>query len=291
VLEVGGFAVLDCRECGFKHLEPRPSTEELRRIYRHEYYQQDKPLYLERHRQDLDWWNLVHRERYEALEAHVPPGRRRILDVGCGPGSFLALGAERGWEAVGLEPSTAAAAHARGLGLTIVEEHLDADTAGGLGTFDAVHLSNVLEHVHDPRATLDLVRGLLAPGGVVLVVVPNDFNPFQRAAHEARGLPPWWVAPPHHVNYFDHGSLRRLVERAGLIVLEAGASFPIDLFLLMGDHYVGDEDLGRACHERRMTLEKTLHAAGLGELKRRLYRELAGLGLGREAVVLARGDS
>ena len=87
---------------------------------------------------------------------------------------------------------------------------------------------------------------------------------------------------------FDIASLRRLLERCGFEVLHEEASFPIDLFLLMGDDYVGNDALGRACHGRRMAFERNLDRAGMGALKRELYRRLAGLGLGRTCVVTAR---
>ena len=61
----------------------------------------------------------------------------------------------------------------------------------------------------------------------------------------------------------------------------------------MGDNYVGDDELGRACHVKRMTFEKNLAAAGLNDIKRKLYRALAAEGLGREIVLVGRkrGDA
>ena len=120
------------------------------------------------------------------------------------------------------------------------------------------------------------------------MVVPNDYSPFQDALRTACDLPPWWVAPPHHVNYFDFDSLAGLVARCGFEVLRRDATFPIDMFLLMGDNYLGNDELGRACHARRMRFETNLDKAGKGEVKRRLYGALAELGLGREVQILAR---
>ena len=51
---VNGFDIIECASCGFKHIVPIPSFEELQEIYREEYYSQEKPVYLERHREDLD---------------------------------------------------------------------------------------------------------------------------------------------------------------------------------------------------------------------------------------------
>ncbi len=285
---VAGFDVVECGPCGFRHVVPLPSEDELREVYRHEYYTRTKPDYLERVRADEDWWRATWGERYAVFERLLPIGRRRILDVGSGPGSFLALGLERGWEVLGVEPSERAAAGARERGVPVVEAFLTPALARELGTFDVVHLSEVLEHLPEPRAMLALAHGLLAPGGLACVSVPNDYNPLQRALRAARGFAPWWVAPPHHLNYFDFASLARLLERTGFDVVRREASFPMELFLLMGEDYVGNDALGRACHAKRRSFEAGLRAAGLEGLQRELYGKLAELGLGRLAVVTAR---
>jgi len=284
---VGGFDVIDCGQCRFKHIVPIPTPVEMEHVYRHEYYATEKPLYLERHREDAEWWNLVYSERYDTFEELLPSQRRTILDVGSGPGLFLKHGQARGWNTLGIEPSAQAAAHSRGLGLTIVEDFLNERTAAQLGPVDVVHMSEVLEHIPDPIALLGLVHSIVSPGGLVCVVVPNDYSVFQGALRRACGYSPWWVAPPHHVNYFDFSSLRSLLDRR-FEVVSCEATFPIDIFLLMGDNYVGDDASGRMCHARRKKFELHLRQAGLTPVKRRLYRELAELGIGREVVLVAR---
>lgn len=282
-----GFDVIECGPCGFKHVIPIPSAKDLEEVYRHEYYTKEKPLYLERHREDLEWWNLVYGERYDFFEQHLPPDRRQILDIGSGPGFFLLHGKNRGWETMGIEPSAHAAAHSRGLGLQITEDFLTDSSAKTLGQFDAIHASEVLEHIADPAGLLGVVHSLLKPGGLLCVVVPNDYNPFQHVLRSACGYKPWWVAPPHHINYFNVDSLGRLFARNNFSIVHQEATFPIDLFLLMGDNYIGNDALGRQCHAKRKTFEKNLAATGRGDLKRNLYQHLASVGLGREIVLFA----
>jgi len=285
---VAGFDVIDCGTCGFKHIVPIPTQDDLEKVYRQEYYSTEKPLYIERHREDLEWWNLVYGERYELFEQLLPSQRRRILDVGSGPGFFLLKGKERGWETLGIEPSFQSAQHSRELGLAIRENFLDGGLVPQLGEFDVVHLSQVLEHIPNPKEMILHGYRLLSAGGLLCIIVPNDYNPFQNALKSACGLPPWWVAPPHHINYFDFDSLTQLLDSCGFETVQKHTTFPIDMFLLMGDNYIGSDALGRSCHSKRKQFETNLDAAGMGSVKRQLYQGMADIGLGREVQIIAR---
>jgi hypothetical protein len=53
----------------------------------------------------------------------------------------------------------------------------------------------------------------------------------------------------------------------------------------MGEDYVGNDELGRAAHTKRMTLEQRLEEVAL---RRPLHAHLAAQGVGREAIVHAR---
>ncbi len=283
-----GFHVMECEPCGFKHIIPIPTTEELDHLYRQDYYSNEKPLYLKEHQEDLEWWNLVYDERYDHLENFLPGERRRLLDVGAGPGYFLLRGKARGWETVGIEPSVQAAEHSRKLGLHITEGFLSDALVESLGKFDVVHMHEVLEHIPDPAHLVSLVHRLLSPGGVLCAIVPNDYSPLQRVLRDHLNYSPWWVSPPHHINYFDHHSLHRLLEGRGFDILHKSATFPVELFLFMGCNYVGNNSVGRMVHRQRKHMELNLAKAGCGEMKRKAYEALAFQGMGREAVVYAR---
>jgi len=279
--------VLDCIHCGFAHLIPIPTEEELGQEYQQDYYTQEKPLYLERYREDLEWWDTVYTRRYELLEQHLPAGQRSLLDIGSGPGFFLLNGQKRGWRVKGIEPSIQAAKHSRGLGLDVDNVFFSEQTTPGLGTFDAINMGEVLEHISDPAAFLVLAHRRLNAGGMVCIIVPNDFNPFQLVLRDHLGFKPWWIVSPHHINYFNLNTLSKLVRRCGFEVLHTEATFPIDMFLLMGDNYIGNDTLGRECHTKRMHFERAL-GCGAGDVLSRFYQTLAEQGLGREIVLYAR---
>ncbi len=282
-----GYDVIDCATCRFKHIVPIPTPDELDGLYRHAYYATEKPLYLERAREDAAWWDSVYSDRYDTFEELLPPARRRLLEVGSGPGTFLTHGNRRGWHTLGVEPSHQAAEYSRSLGLDVVEEFLTPESATQFGTFDAIHANEVFEHLPDPRQMTALLGDLLAPGGVLCICVPNDYSPIQETIRSACGYSPWWVAPPHHINFFDFESLEMLLTEAGLQVAIRESTFPIDIFLLMGENYIGNDQLGRHYHGLRKTFERNLVAGGRNDLKRGLYRSLADLDIGREVIMYA----
>jgi len=285
---VKGHDILDCTACGFRHAVPLPDPAAMERAYRETYYADEKPTFLAHAGEDQAWAELAQIDRLEIFEHALAPDRRRLLDIGSGPGFFLNTAQSRGWQVQGIEPSRQAAAHARGLGVAVVEGFFNAQTAPALGHFDVVHLNNVLEHIADPIALLGLARDRLAQGGLICVNVPNDFSPFQAAARAAGQTGDWWIAPPHHLNYFDFASLGALLERLGFAIVERTTSFPMEAFVMMGENYVGDTALGRACHAKRKKFDLALEAAGLRHVRRAFYSALAGQGIGREAVVIAR---
>lgn len=288
VASANGFDVIECEQCGFKHIIAIPTEEELEWTYRDDYYTQEKPLYLERYLEDLEWWNTVYARRYEILENYLQLSQRKILDIGSGPGYFLLNGKSRGWDVKGVEPSVHAANYSKGLGLDIVNLFYSEQSAPNLGKFDAVNMGEVLEHLPNPAALLKLVHGQLNKGGVACLIAPNDFNPFQLVLRDHLGFSPWWVAPPHHINYFNFRSLSTLLERCGFHVLHQESTFPIDLFLLMGENYIGNDEVGRLCHRKRMIFEKAIIKAGGSNMLNQLYTAFADQDLGREVVIFAK---
>ena len=81
--------------------------------------------------------------------------------------------------------------------------------------------------------------------------------------------------------------LKNLLERCGYRIVRAVSSFPLEMFLLMGDVYVGNPEAGKSCHRRRVLFESLMRKYGKSEKLQRLYAALADLDLGRQVVVYA----
>lgn len=280
-----GVRVIDCRSCGFAHVSPLPSEEELRRFYEQEFYQQERPNYFKETKEDLRWWMATYDNYYALLERRTKG--RRLLDIGSGPGHFLACGERRGWRVVGIEPSTPAAKYSSKRELTTVNDFFSYDRAKKLGAFDVVHAAMVLEHVPDPVGFIRDMKKMLKKGGHIAIFCPNDYNPLQRILRDIYDFKPWWVVPRHHLNYFTVESMQRLLRRLGFIIEDTLGTYPLETFLLAGKNYVGNHALGRSCHAKRKAFELVLYKRD-PELLNDLYIGLAAAGIGREYMIIAK---
>lgn len=285
--EHDGIRVIECRDCGFKHQDPIPSLAWVEEFYRTTYFQKVVPDWTEKQLADRVFMETVYRDKIETLEELLPRSARRILDVGCGNGLFLAYCRGRGWTTIGIEPSPAGGYARDTLGLDVIGEMYEAATLPHDKRVDAVHVAGFLEHVRDPRALIRKCREFLAPGGVLCIDHGLDFNPFQLTAVESRGVPRWWIRP-EHISYFDMDELSRFLEREGFRVLRTLSDFPIDAFLLMGIDYVSEPELGQLAHQYRVRFEQALVLTGRDELRRRLCQALASVGVARSVYVFAR---
>jgi 2-polyprenyl-3-methyl-5-hydroxy-6-metoxy-1,4-benzoquinol methylase/RimJ/RimL family protein N-acetyltransferase len=278
---------------GHRRLEPAPGSAELERYYQSRYYHRirkdGRAAGLERllgdgpeAERERDWLRgTLYGDIAETLGASAPGAR--VLDVGCGTGDLVAALAAAGLDAQGIEPSEEAAGAGRRRGLRIHAQDLNEFATRG-ERFDALTLINVLEHVPDPAQLLGQIAALLHPQGVLCVQVPNDFSRLQTIAQRFLAKPPWWIAVPDHVSYFDFASLAAFLSGHGFEPFDVQADFPMELFLLLGEDYVDDPELGRACHARRVELETAIPR----QERRALYRQLARAGVGRNCLVFAR---
>jgi SAM-dependent methyltransferase len=285
VASVENFDVIDCRACGFRHIDPLPSDDEQKTFCDGQFHESERSDYFAKMEEDKEWWMLRYRHYYELLETHAPG--RRILDIGSGPGYFLEAGARRGWQVLGFEPSRTACEYARARGLNVEHGFFSADSARAHSPFEVISLSMVLEHVRNPIGLIDEARSLLVPGGLLLLISPNDFNPLQMTLWKSLGFKPWWVNPKHHLNYFDLASGRRFLSGRGFEILHQETSFPLESFLIAGRNYVGNPEIGRDCHMERKCFESALFAHDPAQM-RAFAAQWAAQGIGREFLVLGR---
>lgn len=282
---------------GWRYIGPTPSPEDLAAFYAREYYQDSHGTYEQRYsEQELAHRRLLAAELIYALGQARGEPAGALLEIGCGEGFFLRAAADAGFEVQGLEFSDFGlrAQHPELLAKVRFGDAfaaLDRLIAEG-AQVDVCVMEHVLEHVADPEGLLARLPGLLRPGGVVAITVPNDFSPVQAEAR-ALGLidRDFWVSPPQHLNYFNADNLPRLLERMGFEVLDGFSSFPIDWFLHHpGSNYIADPAAGKPAHRARMALDTLLAKNGIAAFHA-FGHALFRCGAGRSITVIGRAGS
>jgi 2-polyprenyl-3-methyl-5-hydroxy-6-metoxy-1,4-benzoquinol methylase len=143
-------------------------------------------------------------------------GKGRLLDFGCGGGSFLERMDRQGWQVTGVDISPLAVERIRSkLGLHALLGSLPHEALEP-GSFDVITMWHSLEHAHEPLTVLREARRLLTPRGRLLVAVPNIASlPF-------RWFGPAWYGLdlPRHLTHFSPTTLGAMLVRAGFRILQ-----------------------------------------------------------------------
>jgi SAM-dependent methyltransferase len=197
------FTLLRCPRCGSaRTLEPAPA-----RIHEAGAYGPQTPRL---HRAAGPVLRAFDRHRLAMLAPLVPaPGT--LLDAGAGRGRFVAAARAAGYDAFGIEPSTRGAAAAAAIGAPVQRVGIESAEIED-GSLDCVTLWHVLEHLDDPSAALGRIAGWLAPGGALLVGVPNLASLQARLSGER-----WYhLDVPRHRVHFTAAGLDQLLRGHGL---------------------------------------------------------------------------
>jgi len=282
---------------GFQMLKPKPTIKEIEDFYKTKYFEKAKKRGghkegklicngVERDT-ELKWLEeTLYKDILEFIENQIIGKSKLIIDVGCGTGDFIKFAEKAGWIVVGIEPSRKAYEKGKKIGLkhlynTTLEKYI---IRGRTKFFDVVILMDILHHVPDPKKILRLCKKLLKPQGIICVRDPNEFNEFQCCAQRKLNKKPWWIIPPEHINYFNFSSEEKLIKSCGFKIIHKTTDFPMELFLLMGDDYVNNSEIGKQCHQKRINFELSIPT----ELRRNIYNKLAELGLGRSSIIYAK---
>ena len=133
-----------------------------------------------------------------------------VLEVGCGRGDLMMFLGELGWNVLGIELDRRAAEIARNRGLNVREGVLEDQALSG-GSFDAIVMSHVIEHLFDPQRTIGDCWRLLKPGGRLVLLTPNTGS----LGHRLFGRDWMHLDPPRHLHLFNADTLSRLAREAG----------------------------------------------------------------------------
>lgn len=139
----------------------------------------------------------------------------KILDIGCATGLLLDEAKKQGWQAYGIELSRWAVNFAREKFNLDIYEGLLAEAKFPYNYFDAVVMIDVIEHLPNPKKTLEEIRRILKPDGMLCISTP-DIDSFLSRLLAAR----WWGIQHSHLYYFSKKTLTNLLDATGFNVIK-----------------------------------------------------------------------
>lgn len=230
--EYKGHTIVKCSRCGLRYVNPRRLAEENTKIYDDENY--FARMVNDQHDLgELENYFLTTLNTFRTLLPFCSDANPKILDVGTGTGFFLMVAKLMGFHQLAGSDLTDVNREELDkfqiplLAGDIVEmpvEQIAAESGLEQGGFDVIALNHVLEHVMDPNAFLGKLHQLLAPGGLLYVVVPNEGNLpsswkslISRGGLKKRAFK--HLSPGHHLFFYTRATLPRLLAKNGFTPL------------------------------------------------------------------------
>ncbi len=201
------FSIWHCNNCTARFTQDVPEQEEIGAYYQSENYIShsdtkkglvNRLYHIVRNRTLSSKCSLIKKQTGKASGA--------VLDIGCGTGAFLNTMQQAGWSITGLEPDETARKKAAEL------YHIQPQSPDQLfhlapGSFHAITMWHVLEHVHDLHGYVKQIATLLHPEGKLFIAVPN-YTSYDAAIYKEN-----WAAydVPRHLYHFSPKSMEHLL--------------------------------------------------------------------------------
>ena len=206
------FEIWECKNCTLRFTQNAPDSVEIGAYYQSENYISHSDTnegFINRLYHKVRIRTLI--QKRKLVETGTGKTTGSILDLGCGTGAFLHTMEEAGWEITGLEPDEGArkkALELYGLHLNISQKLFSLPA----GSFDAITMWHVLEHVHELHAYIKRLKELLNPGGKLFIAVPNY------TCYDAKIYKEYWAAydVPRHLYHFSPASMNTFLSLHGM---------------------------------------------------------------------------
>jgi SAM-dependent methyltransferase len=234
--------VVRCKKCGLVYSNPQATREILQDFYNATY--PDLSKYLEH----VERLKPYHQTFFSSLKERRKRGR--FLDIGCATGHLLKVGQEFGWDVYGVELSETFSRYARetlGLRNIFTGELSEAHYPDRF--FDYINMWHTIEHVNDPTQVLIEVARIMKDDAELNIGLPNIAEPYhwvERFSSWLKGKTPGMPSSDHHTYHFTHTTLRKMVEKTGLVIDE------MRLYYDPGEHDIADGTNWKGKLEKRL---------------------------------------
>jgi SAM-dependent methyltransferase len=209
--------IVQCKKCGLRYLNPRPSLLEVQDLYRNEYFNH-YPMEHEK----IGYFSLPEKygwESYKCVEVieRYLETKGSLLELGCACGFGLAIAKKKGWKVQGVDISQEAAEYGHNrFNLNILVGSLES-VALPNDTFDGVIALQTLEHLPNPLNTLKEIRRVLKRRGMAIISVPNISSIDTRLSHKTFMH---LLQPPYHFYHFTPDTIKKMANKAGFRIVK-----------------------------------------------------------------------
>lgn len=222
----GKFRLVKCQDCGVVYTNPRFTEGQLEKVYNGPRpiggnWQNFPYLFQTSKQDDLQQGqsaslklNKDDRRKLEVISSYLK-GKTgaRLLDIGCGIGSFVYQARQQGMEAFGIDLSKERVEYGKqtfGFGDDVLK-------AGQLKDhqfdhkFDVITMFDLIEHIPSPKDLLKELHALCHPDTyIVMLTMSRDSLTYKIFGK-------WWNYnnPTQHLVYFDNASMKRCLKETG----------------------------------------------------------------------------
>ena len=206
-----------CCTCGTGFVNPRPSMEYLKSIYAKTGHGSKSLIsFDEVMAGEIEFPNSTVDAQRIIKYAQKLLGRRKnlqLLDIGSGYGFFSRAGIAAGFQVTAVNPASLENSIFKQLnGFDPIPRFFE-EVDFGAEKFDLVILSQILEHLLDPRQILLRVNSLLNRGGVVAIAVPNVEAILIKILKSRSSF----LGLPEHLTHFSFKGLEAILQRTGFV--------------------------------------------------------------------------
>ena len=226
--ERGAIGIVRCKDCGLIYTNPMVKEPEKN-------YWGDEKKYFEEAMLIFEDKGKSHRDinyidDLKMIERFKPTGN--FLDIGTNMGMFLRHTRGKGWNVTGVEPSPALSDMARRyFGLNIKTSYLD-EAGFQDESFDVVTMTDVFEHIAEPKKMLGDIKRVLKRSGILFIKVPNGrYNLLKLGLAKVAGkLKDYDIFDSYeHLMHFSHNILKKMLEKSGFKIKKIYIGRPIQL--------------------------------------------------------------
>jgi 2-polyprenyl-3-methyl-5-hydroxy-6-metoxy-1,4-benzoquinol methylase len=209
------FQLLHNSEYDYLETSPMPTSEELPEYYKSEDYISHTNSKRNLFEKAYHVIRQISLKRKLKLINSFSSEENKLLDIGCGTGSFLKIAKENNWKITGIEPNE----QARNIANSETENAVfNTEKLQELKPhhFDVITLWHVLEHLPNLEAHITLLKKLLKPNGTLIIAVPNY------KSYDAIYYKQFWAAfdVPRHLWHFSQTAIQSLFEKEKLKIVK-----------------------------------------------------------------------